>query len=426
MQYPTLRILHTSDWHIGRTLYGRHRYAEFTAFFDWLHATIVEQQVDILLVAGDVFHTTTPSNRAQQLYYDFLCRVAASSCRHLVVTAGNHDSPTFLSAPRELLRSLNIHVLASLPPSPAEEVLVLKDQAGEPEAIICAVPFLRDREIRTATAGQDMDDRERDLVQGIRRHYSQVCAAAEEQQQPTRPVPIIGMGHLFTAGGSTVEGDGVRNLYVGSLACVQADSFPASLDYLALGHLHCPQKVAGNETRRYSGAPLMMGFGEADKEKSVCLIDFPAADPVNPTESSEPTTAPTVTTLAVPVFQPIKRIQGNWDHIQTTLFSLKMEGRAVWLEIIYQGEELIADLRERLDEAVADTGLEILRIRNRRIIEQTLRPVQAEETLADLGHAEVFSRCLEAHAIPAEQRASLLTAYQEITLALEQDDPMAE
>jgi len=163
----SLRLLHTSDWHTGRTLYGHHRYDEFTAFFDWLHATIVEQQVDILLVAGDIFHTTTPSNRAQQLYYDFLCRVAASSCRHLVVTAGNHDSPTFLSAPRELLRALNIHIIATLPSSPTEEVLVLKNQAGAAEAITCAVPFLRDREIRTATAGQDMDDRERDLIQGL-------------------------------------------------------------------------------------------------------------------------------------------------------------------------------------------------------------------------------------------------------------------
>jgi exonuclease SbcD len=423
MQSPTLRILHTSDWHIGRTLYGRHRYAEFTAFFDWLYATIVEQQVDILLVAGDVFHTTTPSNRAQQLYYDFLCRVATSTCRHLVVTAGNHDSPTFLSAPKELLRSLNIHVLASLPESPADEVLVLKDGAGEPEAIICAVPFLRDREIRTAIAGQDMDDRERDLIQGIRKHYSEVCAAAEEQQHPTRPVPIIGMGHLFTAGGSTVEGDGVRNLYVGSLACVGADAFPASLDYLALGHLHSPQKVNGDATRRYSGAPLVMGFGESDKEKSVCLIDFPAVDPIDPTKS---TPSPTVTTLAVPVFQPIKRIQGDWDHIQATLTTLKLESRAIWLEIIYQGEELIADLRERLNEAVQDSNLEVLRIRNRRIIEQVLGPVQAEETLADLGHDEVFNRCLDTHAIPPEQRLSLLAAYNEIALALEQDDPMAE
>ncbi|WYD80031.1 MAG: exonuclease SbcCD subunit D C-terminal domain-containing protein [Candidatus Electrothrix gigas] len=418
---PNTRILHTSDWHIGRTLYGRHRYAEFTAFFDWLYNTIVEHQVDILLVAGDIFHTTTPSNKAQQLYYDFLCRIAASSCRHLVVTAGNHDSPTFLNAPRELLRVLHIHVLASLPVSLAEEVLVLKDQAGEPEAIICAVPFLRDREIRTATAGQNMEDREQDLVQGIRQHYSKVCAAAEAKRTAlARAVPIIGMGHLFTAGG--VEGDGERKLYVGSLGQVDANIFPPMLDYLALGHLHCPQKVGDNETRRYSGAPLVMGFGEAEKQKSVCLIDFPAADPTGPAAS---TPAPAVNTLAVPVFQPIKRIQGNWEHIQTELATLQLEGRAVWLEVIYQGEELISDLRQRLDEAVAGTVLEILRVHNRRIIEQALHPVEAEETLADLQHEEVFTRCLDAHAISAKQRPSLLAAYQEIALALEQDDPMA-
>jgi len=412
-----LRILHTSDWHIGRTLYGRHRHDEFAAFFDWLYHTIVEQQVDILLVAGDIFHTTTPSNRAQQLYYDFLCRVAASSCRHLVVTAGNHDSPTFLSAPRELLRALNVYVVAALPSSPTEEVLVLKDQAGEAEAIICAVPFLRDREIRTATAGQDMDDRERDLIQGITKHYSEVCAEAEEQRNKlARPVPIIGMGHLFTAGGSKVEGDGVRNLYVGSLAYVGADAFPDSLDYLALGHLHAPQKVGGSETRRYSGAPLVMGFGEAEKKKTVCLLDFPTSGP----------TVPTVELLSVPIFQRIKQIKGDWEHIQAELSTLKQESQAIWLEIIYQGEELIADLRQRLDDAVADTPLDILRIRNRRIIEQALRPVQAEETLADLRHEEVFSRCLDAHDIPAEQRPALVTAYNEIALALEQDDLMAE
>ena len=344
-----------------------------------------------------------------------LVRLADGGRRPVVVVAGNHDSPTFLNAPKELLRVLNIHVLASLPASPAEEVLVLKDQVGEAEAIICAVPFLRDRDIRTAAAGQDMDDRERDLIHGITKHYSEVCAEAESlRNKLARPVPIIGMGHLFAAGGSTVEGDGVRNLYVGSLTCVQADAFPSSLDYLALGHLHCPQKVGGKETRRYSGAPLVMGFGEAEKEKSVCLIEF-----------SESTT-PTVTPLTVPVFQAIKRIQGKWDHIRAELTTLQLEGREVWLEVIYQGEELVADLRQRLDALVAGTKLEILRIRNRRIIEQTLRPVQAEETLAELGHEQVFARCLDAHEIPAEQRPSLLSAYQEIVLDLEQDDLMAE
>jgi DNA repair protein SbcD/Mre11 len=98
-----MKLLHTSDWHIGRTLFGRKRYDEFEAFLTWLAETIQHKEIDALLVAGDVFDTSAPSNRAQELYYRFLCRVAASSCRHVVVVAGNHDSPSFLNAPKELL-----------------------------------------------------------------------------------------------------------------------------------------------------------------------------------------------------------------------------------------------------------------------------------------------------------------------------------
>ena len=109
-----MKTLHTSDWHLGRSLYGRKRYEEFSAFLDWLAQTIEDEKVDALLVAGDVFDTCTPSNRAQELYYRFLCRVAASYCRHVVVIAGNHDSPSFLNAPKELLRVLNVYVLGSM------------------------------------------------------------------------------------------------------------------------------------------------------------------------------------------------------------------------------------------------------------------------------------------------------------------------
>src|SRR5690554_5146472 len=135
-----MKLLHTSDWHLGRTLYGRKRYDEFAAFLDWLAAAIVEHEVDVLLVAGDIFDTCTPSNRAQALYYDFLYRVAASPCRHVVVVAGNHDSPTFLNAPRALLKALHVHVIGSACDDLADEVLVLHDLAGEPELIVCAVP----------------------------------------------------------------------------------------------------------------------------------------------------------------------------------------------------------------------------------------------------------------------------------------------
>ena len=110
-----MRILHTSDWHIGRTLYGRERYGEFDAFLDWLAVRAEEENIDVLLVAGDVFDNSTPGNHAQELYYRFLCRMAVSSNRHVVVTAGNHDSPSFLNAPRELLKCLNVHVVGAPP-----------------------------------------------------------------------------------------------------------------------------------------------------------------------------------------------------------------------------------------------------------------------------------------------------------------------
>ena len=109
----TMKILHTSDWHIGRTLYGRRRYEEFEAFLAWLLATVEREQVAALLIAGDVFDSSTPGIRAQELYYRFLCRVAGSCCRHVVAIAGNHDSPSFLEAPRELLRALDVHVVGA-------------------------------------------------------------------------------------------------------------------------------------------------------------------------------------------------------------------------------------------------------------------------------------------------------------------------
>ena len=130
-----MKVLHTSDWHLGRSLYGRKRYEEFSTFLDWLAQTIEKEKVDALLVAGDVFDTSTPSNRAQELYYRFLSRVSTSCCRHVVVIAGNHDSPTFLNAPKELLRALNVYVVGSMTDTLEDEVIVLYKNE-QPEAIV--------------------------------------------------------------------------------------------------------------------------------------------------------------------------------------------------------------------------------------------------------------------------------------------------
>ena len=412
-----MKVLHTSDWHIGRTLYGRKRYEEFGAFLTWLADTIQQNEIDALLVAGDIFDTSAPSNRAQELYYRFLCRVAASCCRHVVVVAGNHDSPSFLNAPKELLKALDVHVVGSSTESPEDEVLVLRNDQDTPELIVCAVPYLRDRDIRVAEAGESVEDKERKLIDGIRTHYATVAALAEQKREELGAnIPIVGTGHLFTAGGQTVDGDGVRELYVGSLAHVTAGIFPACFNYLALGHLHIPQEVNGSKTIRYSGSPLPMGFGEAKQQKSVCQVEFHS-------------TAASVQLIDVPVFQKLERVKGDWDGISSRILELTATddpNRRAWLEVIYDGIEVIGDLRERLEAAISGTQMEILRIKNNRIIDRVLGQIHEEETLDDLNVNDVFERCLAVHDVSEEQRPELLRAYQETVSSLYEDDMQAE
>ena len=206
--------------------------------------------------------------------------MAAARCRHVVITGGNHDSPTFLDAPRDLLRALHIHIVGAVTGNPDDEVLVLQGSDGTPSVIVCAVPYLRDRDLRLSEAGESYEDKERKMAEGIFAHYAAVCALAEERRIALGgKIPVVAMGHLFAAGGQTVEGDGVRELYVGSLAQVDAGAFPRTIDYLALGHLHILQRLHGDETRRYCGSPLPMGFGEAGQQKSIVRIDFDGRTP---------------------------------------------------------------------------------------------------------------------------------------------------
>ena len=412
-----MKVLHTSDWHLGRSLYGRKRYEEFSTFLDWLAQTIEKEKVDALLVAGDVFETSTPSNRAQELYDRFLSRVSTSCCRHVVVIAGNHDSPTFLNAPKELLRALNVYVIGSMTDTFEDEVIVLYKNE-QPEAIVCAVPYLRDKDIRTVEPGETTDDKNAKLILGLKNHYADVCTIAEQKRSEFEKnghpgLPIVAMGHLFTAGGKTVDGDGVRELYVGSLAHVGEDVFPPSIDYLALGHLHVPQRVSNAENMRYCGSPIPMGYGEANQEKKVVLIEFDS-------------TTPNIQEVPVPCFQQLVRIVGSLDDIHVKLEELKDEDSHAWLEIEYTGSDIIGNLREILDETLADTSMEIRRIKNRRLIDRVIGTIDENETLDDLNVNDVFERCLDAFDVPDEDREKLTESHNEIIKSLDEEDVNAE
>ncbi len=405
-----MRLLHTSDWHLGHRFHGRMRHEEQSCFLDWLLNEIKEQAVEVLLVAGDIFDTTTPGSRAQSLYYRFLHRLAETGCRHVVIIGGNHDSPSLLEAPRELLRQLDIHVIGMADDRPEKEILLLNDQQGGPELLVCAVPFLRDRDIRQAGAAESLEEKGRQLREGIQTHYLQICEQADALRRTIAPeLPLVAMGHLFVAGGRTREGDGVRELSIGGLERIEGTSFPECIDYLALGHLHIGQVVAGNPTRRYSGAPLPMSFGEAGQGKQVLLLTSHGRDF-------------TVEPLPVPTFQPLASLHGDLAALLAQINDLKSSDLPYWLELQYEGETVIADLREQLIDAVANSRLDILRIRNNRIFDFALQQSQEAETLDELSVDEVFDRCLEINRIEEAQRQLLRQTFAELRRSLTQQE----
>jgi exonuclease SbcD len=411
-----MKILHTSDWHLGKSLYGRKRYDEFKSFLDWLLDVIELEKTDAVLISGDIFDTSTPSNKAQELYYNFISK-ASGLCKGIVITAGNHDSPTFLNAPKSLLKALKIHVTGSITENLEDEIVVLEDNKI-PFAIICAVPYLRDRDIRTVETGETADDKNLKLISGIKEHYEKICFLAKQKQEQLKTkgfdnIPIICMGHLFAAGGTTIEGDGVRELYVGSLARTGTDIFPDFIDYTALGHLHIPQKVSGKDNVRYSGSPIPMGFGEALQDKKIIIAEFKDK-------------TPKINEILIPCFQELVKIKGSIDEISEKIEELKAKKSSAWLEIEYTGSEVSGNLRQSIEEKIENTDMEIRRIKNKKIIESLKSSAKHEQTLDDLDVNQVFEKCLEAFEVNPEDKNDLISAYNHIVSEIFTEDKNAE
>ena len=412
-----MKVLHTSDWHIGSTLYGRKRYDESEKFLQWLVETIKNHSIETLIVAGDIFDTSTPSNTAQELYYRFLNEVSRTLCRHVIVTGGNHDSPSFLDAPKALLKAFNVHVVGSAAEKEEDEVFVLKDADNNPVVIVCAVPFLRDRDVRQSSEGESYGDKESRLVEGIISHYQKVYEEACKQRNNLgKSLPIIGMGHLFIAGSSIYkrsgETNGERDLYVGSLGQVPADRLPP-FDYFALGHLHIPQKVAGSESIRYSGSPMVMNFDEIHQQKSVVIVDIHDQNV-------------DIQTVPVPAFRHFDQIKGDWDSIEASLKRLKEESFAGWVEVIYEGQEAIGNLRERVYKLVENTSIEVLKIQNAMLFNAVMKQYEKEVELQDLNPADVFDQCLTDYGIPDDQKVVLKGLFSEVCRQISEADNQKE
>lgn len=386
MEDNFFKIIHTSDWHLGQYFMGKSRQAEHQKFLHWLIETAIEQDVQAIIVAGDIFDTGSPPSYARQLYNQFIVKLQSTGI-HLIILGGNHDSVATLGESKELLACLNTHVIPGALADINDQVITLSNTELEPQAIVCAIPYLRPRDILHSEAGQSGSEKQQSLQQAISDHYQSIFALAQTRQADIKKdsghhVPIIATGHLTTVGAKSSES--VRDIYIGSLEAFPSSAFPAAA-YIALGHIHRPQMVGGAEHIRYCGSPIPLSFDELNNDKTILLVEFNNDQFIaaNPKE--------------VPRFQPMHLIKGDLEMIEAEIKNLATQydsSQPAWLDIEVSTQDYLNDLQQRIQTMVEDLPLEVLLLRRER--KQSLHSIESEtkETLQELSPTDVFERRL--------------------------------
>ncbi len=420
-----MKILHTSDWHLGQHFITKSRANEHRAFMQWLVTQVTEHQIDAVIIAGDIFDTGTPPSYARQLFNQFIVDMSKLNCQ-LIVLGGNHDSVATLNESRQILRHLDTEVIAGVMTDPEEQILVLNDKTGKPGAVICAIPFIRPRDVMLSQANQSGGMKQQQLGEAISAHYGHLYDLAQKRCEllGTR-LPIIATGHLTAVGVSTSGSE--RDIYIGSLDAFSAAHFPPA-DYIALGHIHRAQVVAKSEHIRYSGSPIPLSFDEVKQDKSVFLVSF-ELDKLH-----------TVEPLTVPRLQPMQSLKGDLAEIAAQLETLvggvhKTEQELeestlpIWLSIEVESQDYLTDLHQRIEQLTAELPVEVLQLRRaRKQNSDHLEPV-GRETLAELSVSEVFERCIEKeHFDSAEElarKARITLAFEQIVEQVQHDHKQA-
>lgn len=381
----SLRILHTSDWHLGRSLEGHSRQGEQEQFIDEICNIADSEQVHLILIAGDIFDTYNPPAWAEQLFCDALDRLAQGGRRGVAVIAGNHDSPDRLSTVRPLAQNQGIVILgwpqddgtSVSRPSRSERVRTLAGGAGWAEvqipgcqhsAVLSLLPYPSESRLRRLFSAELEEHALRDA-------YSQVvadiftCQAANYRSDTVN----LAVSHLFVQGGASSESE--RPIEVGGACTVAIDHLPKTAQYIALGHLHRPQQIkrAGSPAY-YSGSPLAYSFSEANQSKAVYLVDV------------EPGGVAQVTPLALQSGIPLERwvatdgLSEAWQRIEAR------RGQPAWVDLEVHVPQFISN------EEVARLRQAWPWLVNIRTVLPSEEVARRAERLASLALPEIFDR----------------------------------
>ncbi|TEW53627.1 exonuclease subunit SbcD [Psychromonas sp. RZ22] len=400
-----MKILHTSDWHLGQYFMMKTRENEHKQFLTWLVAVINDHKVDAVIVAGDIFDSASPASYARKLYADFIVQLQQSYCSQLVIVSGNHDSVAVLNESKSLLRALNVSVLAGLSDDLSEHIISLEDKSGKQQALLCALPFLRATDVMLSEQGSSAEQKQMSLQQGIADTYQTIYELAVESVDET--TPILATGHL-TAVGCAVS-DSVREIYIGTLTAFPSSLFPA-FDYIALGHIHKAQRVQKSDVIRYCGSPIPLSFDESKQTKQVNIIEFTNKEDVK------------VDKLDIPVFQPLKIISGDLESMTEQINTLKneMSNQSVWVEIKLKQAHYMSDLQSHLSELVEGTQIDILKVSSPQINEMNQWQESDKKSLDNVTPEQLFDHRLDIEEnISEEQKQQLKGLFAEVLSAVE-------
>ncbi|GAA4309135.1 exonuclease SbcCD subunit D [Compostibacter hankyongensis] len=351
-----MNILHTADWHIGQLFHEYDRTYEHQRFLDWLLATLTTEQIDVLLVSGDVFDLSNPSAASIKMFYSFLNQtVKQNPDLQIIVTAGNHDSASRLESPKPLLESSNIHIVGLIEKDwngnidYSKITLPLKDKAGNTKAWCIAAPFLRMGDYPS------LPDCANPYAEGITAFYKAAYEYAASQKEPEQA--IIAMGHLHAQQAEVGDIDKTERPIMGGVECISAAAFDHNIRYVALGHIHKAQRVGGKEHIRYCGSPLPMSFSETHYKHQVIVFNIGAGH------------IEELKAIEIPVSVPLLRVPAVHSALPEVLDSLQQlaafEGdsqTAPYLEVrvLLEGPE--PGLRHKVETALAGKKFRLAKI----------------------------------------------------------------
>lgn len=262
-----MKILHTSDWHLGHSLYNYDRTTEQLAFLEQLARIVTTEKPDAMVVSGDIYHYSTPSAATQKMYTEGMLRIhRACPEMRMVVTAGNHDSSSKLEIDSSLWQHFGVNVVGSIERSQEEvnlekHILEIKDKDGNRKGYVVAVPHIYPQNFPALDANTPREERPSRFFQTL---------LDETRKRNTEGFPVVLMAHLAIEGSDRTG----HSENIGGIETIALQELGEGYDYLALGHIHCPQEVKGSNRRaRYCGTPLPVNFDEAYPH-SVTIVEL--------------------------------------------------------------------------------------------------------------------------------------------------------